>query len=82
MGKNINKELGTAVKCRISKDSYYEICPDSSERTRQRDFETLRRIGLNIYYDNYDHCFVQWDFPDFSDDLRVRKVDGRLVRRL
>lgn len=80
--KNFNEKLGIAAKRLTSKDSYYEICPDSSERTRQRDFETLRRIGFNVYYDNYDHCFVQWELPDFSDDLGVRRMDGRLVRRL
>lgn len=76
------KGLGIARRRHTSKDSYYEICPDSSERTRQRDFETLRRIGFIVYYDNQNHCFEQWGFPDFSGDLRVRRVDGRLIRRL
>lgn len=76
------KTYGISKKRFTSKVSYYEIFPDSSERTRQRDFETLRRIGFIVYYDDYDHCFKQWEFPDFSGDLGVRKVDGRLIRRL
>ncbi len=33
------------------KAEYYSLFPDSSERTRQRDFETLNRAGFPIRYD-------------------------------
>ncbi|MCR5738571.1 MAG: HTH domain-containing protein [Lachnospiraceae bacterium] len=33
------------------KAEYYELFPDSGERTRQRDFETLTKAGFPIHFD-------------------------------
>jgi hypothetical protein len=32
------------------KSEYYKLCPDVSERTRQRDFDTLRDVGFILLY--------------------------------
>lgn len=80
--KQMNKEFGEQKEYFTAKDSYYELFPGSSERTRQRDFETLRRIGLEIHYDSKEHHFVQ-DFGNgLRDDFAVVKRDGKLFREL
>lgn len=62
------------------KDSYYSLFPDSNERTRQRDFETLRRIGYPVGYDFESHSFYMWE--DSMWDFEVFKKDGVLVRHI
>ncbi len=51
--------------------------PGLPERTRQRDFEILRKPGHQIFYDSAEHCFsyneddfcLNWmDAPDKIDD--------------
>ena len=49
--------------------------PGLSERTRQRDFEVLRRLGYLVTYDHRDRCFIQEEFgigwmdaPEVIDD--------------
>ncbi|WP_242839365.1 hypothetical protein [Oribacterium sp. P6A1] len=44
------------------KAQYYELFPDSNERTRQRDFEELNRAGFRIYYERkYKAFFFECD---------------------
>ncbi|MDE7312640.1 MAG: hypothetical protein K2N87_13635 [Eubacterium sp.] len=64
-----------------AKSSYHELFPGLSERTRQRDFEVLTRIGYEIYFDNQDHCFVQQFCQEgLREDFGVRRKEGKLVR--
>lgn len=79
--KEFDKEDGDGKEYFTAKDSYYELFPDSSERTRQRDFKTLRRIGYQVGYDNWDHCFVkEYDYT-LRDGFEVEKRNGKLMRR-
>jgi hypothetical protein len=79
--KEFDREDGDEKEYFTAKDSYYELFPDSSERTRQRDFKTLRRIGYQVGYDNWDHCFVkEYDYT-LRDDFEVEKRNGKLMRR-
>ena len=75
--KKDNEESGDVQEYVTAKDSYNELFPGLSERTRQRDFEVLRRIGYNIFYDPAEHCFCHDDYcfplgwtnvPDKIDD--------------
>ena len=70
-------ESGDVQEYVTAKDSYNELFPGLSERTKQRDFEVLRRIGYKIFYDPAEHCFchddycfpLSWiDTPDEVDD--------------
>lgn len=36
------------------KERYFELFPDVSERTRMRDYETLKRIGYMIQWNEYE----------------------------
>ena len=38
------------------KTRYFELFPDVSERTRMRDYETLKKIGYSIQWDDYEKC--------------------------
>lgn len=40
------------------KSEYYELFPDSNERTRQRDFEEMCRAGFEIYYSRKYKSFI------------------------
>ncbi len=73
--KKTNEEDGDFQEYTTSKESYNELFPGLSERTRQRDFEVLRNIGYGVFYDHRDHCFYQEDFhmgwaeaPEIIDD--------------
>lgn len=65
-----------------AKDSYNEMFPGLSERTRQRDFEILRKLGHQIFYDSADHCFSynEDDFclgwVDAPDKIKEDFLDG------
>ena len=67
-----------------ARDSYRELFPNLSERTRQRDFQVLRDIGFDVYYDQYDHCFRQDDFrfplgwTDAPEKIDDAFLDGTL----
>lgn len=61
--KKDNEAYGEIREYVTAKDSYNEMFPGLSERTRQRDFEFLREIGYDVSYDPWDHCFKQDDFP-------------------
>lgn len=47
------------------KAEYYELFPDSNERTRQRDFEEMNKAGFTIYYSRKYKTFI------FEDDSNV-----------
>lgn len=79
--KELESEDGEEKEYFTAKDSYYELFPDSSERTRQRDFKTLRRIGHEVGYNNNDHCFILEEDYGLRDDFDVKKKDGKLFRR-
>ena len=55
--KKDNEEDGEVREYFTAKDSYNQMFPGLSERTRQRDFEILRKLGHQIFYDSVDHCF-------------------------
>lgn len=57
--KKDNEEDGDVREYFTAKDSYNQMFPGLSERTRQRDFEVLRNIGYQVFYDAADHCFYQ-----------------------
>lgn len=73
--KKDNEAEGEVQEYVTSKDSYNELFPGLSERTRQRDFHVLCRLGYQVFYDHRDHCFSQEEFsmnwaeaPDVIDD--------------
>ena len=57
--KKDNEEDGEVREYFTAKDSYNQMFPGLSERTRQRDFEVLRNIGFQVFYDSAEHCFYQ-----------------------
>ncbi len=79
--KKLDMENGDEKKYFTAKDSYYELFPNSSERTRQRDFKTLRRIGYMVGWDTWDHCFVKNEDYTLREDFDVERMDGKLIRR-
>ena len=40
------------------KKEYYNLFPDSNERTRQRDFEEINKAGFEIYYSRKFKAFI------------------------
>ncbi len=60
--KKDNQENGDVQEYVTSKDSYNELFPGLSERTRQRDFEVLRNIGYDVGYIPDEHRFYQDDY--------------------
>ena len=45
------------------KAEYYDLFPDSNERTRQRDFEEMNRAGFKIYYSRKYKSFIyEYDY--------------------
>ena len=50
------------------KSQYYELFPDSNERTRQRDFEELNRAGFKIYYDRTYRAFL-FECDEYTGEL-------------
>lgn len=76
------KEFDDETQERITaKVSYRMLFPGCSERTRQRDFETLCRIGYKVRYDNAEH-YYQTDFHEegLREDFGVFRKDGHLCR--
>lgn len=63
--KKDNEEDGEVREYITAKDSYNQMFPGLSERTRQRDFEVLRNIGYQVFYNSSDHCF-SWDEDSFT----------------
>lgn len=61
--------------------AYFEKFPDSSERMRKRDFETLRHIGFQAGYDReYGEYIVSRDYISALDGYGVFTKDGKIVR--
>lgn len=60
--KKDNQENGDVQEYVTSKDSYNELFPGLSERTRQRDFEVLRNIGYDVGYIPDEYRFYQDDY--------------------
>lgn len=79
--KEMDRENGDEKEYFTAKDSYYKLFPDSSERIRQRDFKTLRRIGYMVGWNNKDHCFIKDEEFIFQEDFDVKRQDGKLIRR-
>lgn len=64
-------------------ESYFEMFPESSERMRQRDFETLRHIGVEAGYDRlYREYTVRNDDVGPYDGYGIFIRDGKMVRYL
>lgn len=72
--KKDNEEEGETREYFTAKDSYNQLFPGLSERTRQRDFEVLRNIGYQVFYDHLDHCFSQDEF-DFAWNDAPQVID-------
>lgn len=73
--KKDNEAEGEIQEYVTSKDCYNKLFPGLSERTRQRDFEVLCRLGHQVFYDHRDRCFRQEEFsmgwaeaPEVIDD--------------
>ncbi|MCR4642749.1 MAG: hypothetical protein K5697_12075 [Lachnospiraceae bacterium] len=47
------------------KAEYYELFPDSNERTRQRDFKEMNRAGFRIYYSRRYGAYI-YEAPQSS----------------
>lgn len=60
--KKENRENGEDQEYFTAKDSYNQLFPGLSERTRQRDFEVLRNIGYWVRYNAEEHYFDQGEF--------------------
>lgn len=60
--KKENQKNGEEQEYFTAKDSYNQLFPGLSERTRQRDFEVLRNIGYWVRYDAQEHYFDQDEF--------------------
>lgn len=71
-------DVNTLYSC---KDCYKELFPNVSERTMQRDFKLLSKIGYEISFNPNLH-YYRMDFP-VTEDLPViiRNKDGRLYYR-
>ena len=50
------------------KTQYYDLFPDSNERTRQRDFEELNRAGFKIYYERKYKAFL-FAYDEYTGEL-------------
>lgn len=65
------------------KDVYEQLFPEESDRTRQRDFKTLYRIGYPIkynrkiqYYEFYDNGENRTDFDVFKENNQLKRKIG------
>jgi DNA-binding HxlR family transcriptional regulator len=83
------KRLQRLVRCMMMTDdadpvgTYFATFPETTERTRRRDFATLRRIGYDAGYDrDYNSYFVSNDYVNPCDGYGVFVKDGKLVRYL
>ena len=54
------------------KEEYFKLFPDVSERTRVRDYETMRRIGYEIYWDNYEkYTYTYGYLHNFRENFHI-----------
>ena len=66
------KKLDSCKAC------YKRLFPDTGERTMQRDFQLLSRIGYSITYNPSFHYYRQ-EFPEFEDlPVDIKHMDGKL----
>ena len=60
------------------KDCYKNLFQETGERTMQRDFQLLSRIGYTIAYNPYFHYYRQ-EFPDFEElPVDIKNENGKL----
>ena len=64
------------------KDVYEQLFPGESARTRQRDFQTLYRIGYPIKYNRKIQYYEFYDCGENRTDFGVFKENGQLKRRI
>lgn len=62
------------------KDVYEQLFPDENARTRQRDFQTLYRIGYPIKYNRKIQYYEFYDDGDNWTEFGVVKENGQLKR--
>lgn len=62
-------------------DIYHQLFPDCSERTRQRDFAVLNRIGYVIRYIPELSYYAMWEHSNLREDFGVFREEGKLMRR-
>lgn len=63
------------------KEVYEEMFPDVSQRTRQRDFKTLCRLGYPIRYNREIRYYEFYESADYRTDFGLYKGgDGKLRR--
>lgn len=78
------QRLAECMRLVIAEDpikAYFERFPDSSERMRKRDFETLRHIGFQAGYDReYGEYIVSREYISALDGYGVFTKDGKIVR--
>ncbi len=67
------------------KGEYYKLCPEVSERTRQRDFDTLRELGFIILYSQRYKGYLFTDDDSYTTDeytfLYQALVDAGDIKR-
>jgi hypothetical protein len=64
------------------KDVYEQLFPEESARTRQRDFQTLYRIGYPIKYNRKIQYYEFYDNTGNRMEFGVFKEDGQLKRKM
>lgn len=64
------------------KEVYEQLFPEASVRTRQRDFQTLYRIGYPIKYNRKIQYYEFYDNADNRIEFGVFKENGQLKRRI
>jgi len=64
------------------KDVYEQLFPDVSSRTRQRDFQTLCRIGYPIRYNHKIKYYEFFEDANYRTEFGVFKEGGKLKREL
>jgi hypothetical protein len=64
------------------KDVYEQLFPEASARTRQRDFQTLYRIGYPIKYNRKIQYYEFYEKANNRVEFGVVKEDGQLKRRI
>lgn len=64
------------------KDKYEQLFPGESDRTRQRDFQTLYRIGYPIRYNRKIQYYEFYDNGQNRTEFGVVKENGQLKRKM
>ncbi len=64
------------------KDVYEQLFPEESARTRQRDFQTLYRIGYPIKYNRKIQYYEFYDDGQNRTEFGVFKENGQLKRKM